>query len=113
MAIPKKPVVKNPLKNFLKSLFTATREIPNLPKKNLLKITSYITFALFGGIYYAVHSRIMWPDGRIREAELLRKRGVVGTSTSDNPGTVRAYDQSYGLDFREKFEKAEAGDSES
>ena len=50
---------------------------------------------------------------RIREAEFLKKQGVVETSTSVSPGTGRAFNQSYGLDFREKFEKAEAGDSES
>jgi hypothetical protein len=63
MAIPKKPVVKNPVKNFLKSVFTAIREIPNLEKRKVLKLTSYLTLAVFGGIYYAVHSRIMWPEG--------------------------------------------------
>jgi len=117
MAIPqKKPVNNSPvyrLGRFLISIpgsfIFAAKEIPNLPKLKLLKLTGY--FFLGSGIMYFLHG----PYKRIKYLRHVRDGEELYASvgirdTSSLTGTEKPYSGQYTFDYREEIDKSKSKD---
>jgi len=113
MAIPKKSVAeRRTVRHYVDKVLERiarieefSRKIPNLPKKDLLKLTGkfaggitlvccVIMYTVKGGIgdYFETQRRL-------REARVLELHGIKPL-TKHNPGTDRPF-ESYGWDFRD------------
>jgi len=123
MAIPKKSIEQRKaetrfslLRGFINTIKTipyVVKEIPNLPKGKLFKLTGYFLCGSLGMFYLAGPYQRNWARSRVREAELLEEFGLVekGTSTPVTEGTARAYSNTYGLNYSSQFKTKDAGNA--
>jgi len=88
----------------------AFKEIPNLPKLKLLKLTG-IFFFLSTGIWFMQGPwKRLKIQRRIREAEIIYQEGI--RESSSMTGTEKPYSEKYAFDYREAIDRAKEQTSE-
>jgi len=82
----------------------AFREIPNLPKVKLLKLTGIFFFISTGVWFLTGPWKRLKLQSRIREAENLFEEGI--RESSSITGTEKPYSAKYAFDYREAIDRA-------
>jgi len=85
------------------------KEIPNLPKLKLLKLTGFFFIMSTGIWFYTGPWKRILIQSRIREAETLYQEGI--RKSSSMTGTERPYSAKYAFDYREAIDREKNSES--